>query len=77
MEFLKKFSSRKFLIAVAGVAMGCVAFFGLDESAVSQISGAVVSILSVVSYICGEAKVDAAAVLPDVVDCVDVLEDKE
>lgn len=77
MEFLKKFSSRKFLIAVAGIAMGCVAFFSLDESAVSQISGAVVSILSVVSYICGEAKVDAAAVFPEVVECVDVVEDSE
>lgn len=77
MEFFRKFSSRKFLIAVAGVAMGCVAFFGLDESAVSQISGAVVSILSVVAYICGESKVDAAAVFPEVTECVEVVEENE
>lgn len=77
MKFLKKYASRKFLMAVAGFVMGCVAFFGLDENIIGQLAGAVTTILSVMSFIIGEAKVDAAAVFPDVVECVEVAEDKE
>ena len=36
--------------------------FGLDESTISSVAGAVVSVASVVSYIITEGKVDAAGV---------------
>ena len=41
--------------------------FGLDESTISSVAGAVVSVASVVSYIINEGKVDAAGVkkVPD------------
>lgn len=60
--FVNKITSRKLLLAAAGVLAGLVAFFGLDENIVSQISGAVVSIASIIAYIVTEGKVDAAAV---------------
>ncbi|MCD8376728.1 MAG: hypothetical protein LUD69_07270 [Oscillospiraceae bacterium] len=60
--FLKKLASRKFLAAVAGFIAGLAMVFGLDESIVSSVAGAVVSIGSVVTYIITEGCIDAAAV---------------
>jgi phage shock protein PspC (stress-responsive transcriptional regulator) len=61
-RFLEKLKSRKFLVAVAGVIVGLCMALGIDESEVTSVAGAVVSVASVVSYIVTEGKVDAAAV---------------
>lgn len=61
-SFLKKVTSRKFLAAVAGFVTGLAMVFGLDESIVTSVAGAVVSVASVITYIITEGKVDAAAV---------------
>ncbi len=61
MTFLKKLTSRKFLAAVAGVATGLALVFGVDESAISMVAGAVTTLGSVVSYVLSEGMVDAAA----------------
>ncbi len=58
----QKLTSRKLWTAVVGVIIGLAAAFGLPENDMAQIAGIVTSALSVVSYITGEAKVDAAAV---------------
>ena len=58
---IKKFGSRKFLACIIGVLTGAATVFGLDESAISTISGAVISISSVVAYISAEGRIDAAA----------------
>jgi len=58
----QKLMSRKLWTAVVGVIIGLAAAFGLPENDMAQIAGIVTSALSVVSYITGEAKVDAAAV---------------
>lgn len=42
--------------------MGLCIAFGLDEGAVSTIAGAVTSIVSIISYIFTEGKIDAEAV---------------
>ena len=60
--FMKKLTSRKFLTCVAGVVLGVCMVFGLDESAVNTIAGAVTSVASVIIYIYSEGKIDAAAV---------------
>ena len=62
MDFLNKLKSRKFLTCIAGVVMGLCMVFGLDENAVNIISGAIVSVLSVIMYIYTEGKIDAQAV---------------
>ena len=63
METLKrKLSSRKLWAAIAGVVTGLAMVFGLDEGTISSVSGAVVSVASIVAYVIAEGKVDAAAV---------------
>lgn len=74
--FLKKLTSRKFLAAAAGVIAGLAMVFGLDESVITTVAGAVTAVASVVTYIMTEGKVDAAAVgdaAGKVQDAVEVL----
>ena len=59
---VKKLTSRKFWAAAAGVVMGLAVVFGLDESVISTVSGAVTAAASVVAYIVMEGKVDAESV---------------
>ena len=59
---IKKLSIRKLWAAVAGLVAGLAMAFGLDESVISQVSGAVVSVASVIAYIVTEGKIDAAAI---------------
>ncbi len=61
-DFFRKFLSRKFLIAIVGTIVGLAISLGADASEIQQISGAVVTAISAVGYIFGEAMVDAAAV---------------
>lgn len=61
-DWKRKLSSRKLWAAIAGVVAGLAMVFKLDESTISSIAGAVVSVASVVSYIITEGKVDAASV---------------
>lgn len=83
-DFLNKFKSRKFLTCIAGVIMGLCMVFGLDESAVNTIAGAVTAIVSIATYIESEGKIDAAAVeqiknaadnVKDAIDVVDKIEE--
>lgn len=59
---LRKLSSRKLWAATVGVLIGIATIFGLDEGVISTVSGAVISVASVVMYIFTEGKIDAAAV---------------
>ena len=52
----------EFLAALAGVATGLAMVFGVDETTISTVAGAVTTVASVVSYIMSEGMVDAAAV---------------
>ena len=58
-DWKRKLSSRKLWAAAAGVVTGLAMVFGLDESTISSVAGAVVSVASVVTYIITEGKVDA------------------
>lgn len=60
MDIKRKLSSRKMWAAVVGVISGLAVVFGLDGDTISTISGAVISGASLIAYISGEAKVDAA-----------------
>lgn len=83
-DFFGKLKSRKFLTCVAGVIMGLCMVFGLDENTVSTIAGAVTALVSVVTYIYAEGKIDAAAVgqikdtaeqIKDTIEAVDKIEE--
>lgn len=60
MNILQKLMSRKLWAALVGVIVGLAAAFGITENDYAQVVGVVGSVVSVVSYIFGEAKVDAA-----------------
>ena len=58
-DLLRKLTSRKFLLAVVGVVVGIAMAFGVESG---EIMGAVTTIASIIAYINGESKIDAAAV---------------
>ena len=58
----QKLKSRKLWAAVVGVIMGVAMVFGLDENTITTIAGAVTALVSVVTYIVAEGKIDADAV---------------
>ena len=61
-KLIQKLSSRKFWAAVVGMVVGVAAAFGISENDFAQVAGLVTTAVSVVSYIFGEAQVDAARV---------------
>ena len=61
-NFIGKLGSRKLWTAIIGVVSGLGVIFGVDQGVVSTISGALMSIASVVTYIITEGKIDAASV---------------
>lgn len=63
-NFVRKITSRKFIVAIIGVIVGLSAAFGVDASEYAQVAGLVTTAASVIAYICGEAKIDAAASVP-------------
>lgn len=79
-NFLCKLKSRKFLTCVAGIVMGVCMTFGLDESTINSVAGAIVALGSIVTYICTEGKIDAEAIdkikdtADEVRDAVDMIE---
>lgn len=61
-KLAQKLSSRKLWAAVAGLVAGLAMVFGLDADIISTVSGAVVTVASVVAYIITEGRIDAEAV---------------
>lgn len=80
MNLKKKLSSRKLWAAIVGVVTGLGMVFGLDEGTVNTVAGAVVTVMSVVTYIVTEGKIDAAAVgdaANKVQNAIDKIQDTE
>jgi hypothetical protein len=79
--FKHKLKSRKFWTAAVGIIMGIAMVFGLDENTASIVSGAVVSLASVVTYIYTEGRIDAASAsnaaqnIQDAIDAIELIED--
>lgn len=80
MDWKRKLGSRKLWAAIAGVVTGLAMVFGLDESIITSVAGAVVSVASVITYIITEGKIDAESVktaIEDVEDVFEVIEEVE
>lgn len=69
-----KLTSRKLWAAVAGLIAGLAMVFGLDEGVISTVSGAVVSVGSVIIYIITEGRIDAEGVKAAVISVQDAVE---
>ena len=79
-DFMKKLGSRKLWTAIIGVVTGLGLAFGLDAGTISTISGAVVSVVSVITYIVTEGRIDAVALGKagqNVQDAIDELKEVE
>lgn len=61
-EILRKLSSRKLWMAIAGVATGIATVLGVDGGDVATVAGAVTALVSVITYIVTEGKIDAEGV---------------
>lgn len=83
MKIMQKLTSRKLWAAVAGVVTGLAMVFGLDENVITSIAGAVVSLVSVMTYIVTEGRIDKEAVgntagqIQDAIDAVQGSEVKQ
>ena len=61
-DFLRKLTSRKLWMALAGIATGIAMALGAESTEITAVAGAVTAIASVVTYIVTEGKVDAESV---------------
>lgn len=65
-HLMTKLLSRKFLLALVGAVSGLALALGIEgselESVIATVGGIVTAAGSIVAYINGEAKIDAAAV---------------
>ena len=73
-EILRKLSSRKLWLAIAGVATGIAMALGVDSTEVTTIAGAVTALVSAVTYIVVEGKVDAESVKNAIIEIQDGIE---
>lgn len=59
-NIVRKLTSRKLWLAIAGVAVGIATALGVDSNEISTIAGTVTALTSAVSYIIVEGMVDVA-----------------
>lgn len=59
---IKKLTSRKLWLAIAGVATGIAMALGIEGSEIATVAGSVTTIISIMTYIITEGKIDAASV---------------
>ncbi len=65
---------KKIITMLLGVLSGVAIVFGIDLGEVSTIAGAVVSVISVVSYLIAEGKIDVERIRNAAVDVGEALE---
>jgi len=73
-NIIRKITSRKFILALAGIFTGIAMALGVDSSDISTVAGAVTAIASAVTYIVVEGKVDSEAVKKSVEATQDAVE---
>jgi len=61
-DMIRKLTSRKLWLALAGVATGVFLALGGDASEIQTVAGTITALTSAVAYIFTEGKIDAAAV---------------
>ena len=77
---LCKLSSRKLWMALAGVATGVAMALGADNGEIVTVAGGITALISAVTYIVVEGKVDAEGVknmISQIQDGIEVLEGED
>jgi hypothetical protein len=75
---LQKLTSRKLWMAIGGIATGIAMVLGVDSSELTSVAGGVVALVSCMTYIIMEGKIDAEAVkntIVEVQEAVDTFQD--
>lgn len=73
-NFLRKLSSRKLWMAIGGIATGICMVLGIDATEIETVCGGIVSILSCITYIYTEGKIDAERVKVAIEGAQEVIE---
>ena len=76
-NIIQKLTSRKLWMAVAGIATGIAMVLGVDSTEITSIAGGVVALISCVTYIITEGKIDAEGVkntIIEIQEAVDTIE---
>ena len=60
-DIIRKLTSRKLWIALAGITTGLAMVFGVEGGEITDVAGAVTAIASAITYIIAEATVDKAS----------------
>lgn len=74
-DWVKKLTSRKFWLAVAGLVTGIILAFRGDAETAELVSGCIMALGSVVAYIIGEGLTDASHVNENLIE--DIKNDEE
>ena len=74
---VEKLMSRKLWMAIAGIATGIAMVLGVEGTEITSVAGGVVALISCVTYIITEGKIDAESVKNTIVsvqEAVDTIE---
>lgn len=71
----KHLMSRKFLIALTGVISGLLTMFGFSDSSSETIVGAILTLISIATYVIVEGRIDRASVMNGVDAIIDITEE--
>lgn len=66
-DWIRKLTSRKFWMAIAGFVAGLIAFIKSPSGSTEAVTGLIMSLGTLVAYIVGEGLADAAGAKADVV----------
>ena len=61
-DIIMKLTSRKLWVTIAGIACGVAIALGANASEIESIAGAVTAIITAITYIYTEGKIDAARI---------------
>ena len=73
-EIIRKLTSRKLWLAIAGVVTGIAVALGVDGGDISTVAGAITAMASAITYIITEGKIDAERIKNAVESTQDALE---
>lgn len=64
-DIIRKLTSRRLWVAIAGIITGIALIFGGDASEIRSIAGTITALLSAVGYMATEANVDKARIITE------------
>lgn len=76
-DILRKLTSRRLWVAIAGIVTGIALIFGGNASEIQSIAGTITALLSAVGYMVTEASVDKARIVNETFTLVEEENDIE